>query len=159
MWKSDGTAAGTVLVKDIYAGRGSASPGGLTPVNQALFFSAGDATYGHELWKTDGTAAGTVRVKNIRPGAASSSPDELASVRWYPTLRSTLFFSAVDASGYELWRSNGTPEGTVRVADIEPGSAGSFPAEITRSGNYVFFSAQTIANGWELYALKAPEFP
>src|SRR6202035_3431680 len=59
LWKSDGTAAGTVLVKDINQGSVNSNPGNLTNVNGTLFFSATDATHGQELWKSDGTSAGT----------------------------------------------------------------------------------------------------
>lgn len=53
LWKSDGTAAGTALVKDINP-IGSSSPTGLTNVNGTLFFSASDGAAGVELWKNDG---------------------------------------------------------------------------------------------------------
>ena len=65
LWKSDGTAAGTVLVKDIYAGRHRLEPLGLVAVGGTLFFTANDGVNGTELWKSDGTAAGTVLVKDI----------------------------------------------------------------------------------------------
>src|SRR4051812_40360729 len=68
LWKSDGTAAGTALVKDIYAGSGSSSPNNLTNFNGALYFAADDGVHGTELWKSDGTAAGTTLVKDIFPG-------------------------------------------------------------------------------------------
>src|SRR5439155_5431040 len=73
LWKSDGTAAGTVLVKDINPGPGDSSPDGLTNVNGTLFFAAFDPTTGRELWKSDGTAAGTVLVGDINPGPDSSN--------------------------------------------------------------------------------------
>ena len=71
LWKSDGTAAGTVLVKDIDpAGEARTSAvGNSTNVNGTLFFTANDGTHGVELWKSDGTAAGTVMVKDIIPGS------------------------------------------------------------------------------------------
>ena len=37
LWKSDGTASGTVLVKDIFPGIGSSNPDKLTNVNGTLF--------------------------------------------------------------------------------------------------------------------------
>ena len=66
LWKSDGTEAGTVLVKDIFPGAigripFSSSPNFLTDVNGTLFFNANDDPTGNELWKSEGTEAGTVR--------------------------------------------------------------------------------------------------
>ncbi len=68
LWKSDGTAAGTVLVKDIRPGIFNSNPLSLTNVNGTLFFAANDGVTGFELWKSDGTAAGTVMVKELTPG-------------------------------------------------------------------------------------------
>src|SRR5262249_23536232 len=65
LWKSDGTAAGTVLVADINPGSAGSSLGYLTNVNGTLFFAADDGTHGVELWKSDSAAAGTVLVKDI----------------------------------------------------------------------------------------------
>ena len=69
LWKSDGTKAGTVLVRDINPGsRTGSNPASLTAMRGRLFFTANDGTHGRELWKSDGTKAGTVLVKNINPG-------------------------------------------------------------------------------------------
>ncbi len=59
LWKSDGTSAGTVLVKDIRPGSSGGGPGYLTNVNGTLYFGASDGSTGYELWKSDGTSAGT----------------------------------------------------------------------------------------------------
>ena len=50
LWKSDGTAAGTVLVADINPGPAFSSPHELTFVNGALFFAADDGQNGIEPW-------------------------------------------------------------------------------------------------------------
>src|SRR5262245_975381 len=89
LWKSDGTAAGTVLVKNIQSDALYGYPSGLTNVNGTLYFAASDGTSGIELWKSDGTAAGTVRVKNIWPGGSSSSPQWPTNVWVDPGLSSS----------------------------------------------------------------------
>ncbi len=70
LWKSDGTAAGTVLVRDIVPNTSTSAPGALIDVNGTLFFAVNDSVHGRELWKSDGTAAGTVLVRDINPGSA-----------------------------------------------------------------------------------------
>ncbi|MGJ5635029.1 hypothetical protein, partial [Nostoc sp. CALU 1950] len=63
LWKSDGTEAGTVRVKDINTATIHSSPQNLTNVNGTVYFVANDSSGDSELWKSDGTEAGTVRVK------------------------------------------------------------------------------------------------
>lgn len=74
LWKSDGTATGTVMVKDINV----AAPGAgvtIVPVIQRIvsttdekvYFNAFDTTYGDELWVSDGTEQGTHIVRDINP--------------------------------------------------------------------------------------------
>ena len=65
LWKSDGTPAGTVLVKDIYPdGIYDSNLEYLTAVGSTLFFTASEGPNNDRLWKSDGTAAGTVLVKH-----------------------------------------------------------------------------------------------
>ena len=138
LWKSDGTAAGTVMVADINPTSGSSFPGDLTNVNGELFFSANDGTHGYELWKSDGTAAGTVMVADIDPGNIGSSPAYLTNVN------GTLYFSANDGThGYELWKSDGTAAGTVQVSN-----AVSNPQNLTNLNGELFFSPY---NGYDLW--------
>ena len=51
VWKSDGTATGTVMVRDIRSGSGFSYPEHFTAVGNALYFEAYDGTNGYELWK------------------------------------------------------------------------------------------------------------
>jgi ELWxxDGT repeat protein len=58
IWKSDGTAAGTVIVQSI-AGNGGSNPSGITLTNSKIFMVATDNTHGRELWMANlNTAAG-----------------------------------------------------------------------------------------------------
>ena len=77
--KSDGTSAGTTLVKDIYPGFTGSFPQNLSAVGGKLFFSASDGTHGRESWASDGTSSGTAFVADIRPSTATptSAPTPL----------------------------------------------------------------------------------
>ncbi len=98
LWRSDGTPAGTTLVKDIFPGVDSASPELLFNANGALVFTVNAPSTGTELWKSDGTAAGTSSILDLRPGPASSNVTALAM------LGSKLTFTADDgSSGSELF--------------------------------------------------------
>ena len=55
--------------------------------------------------------------------------------------------------GRELWQSNGTAAGTALVADINPGSAGSYPSSLTNINGTLFFSANDGVHGAEPWIL------
>src|SRR5439155_14570169 len=80
LWRSDGTEAGTVLVRDIAPGAGAASPTMLAGGIGKLFFSASLPSTGGEPWTSDGTEAGTVLLKDINLGAGASRPGNLVTV-------------------------------------------------------------------------------
>jgi ELWxxDGT repeat protein len=144
VWKSDGTAAGTVMVKDIYDSF-DVVPHNLTAVNGTLYFSHSDGTHGVELWKSNGTGAGTVMVKDINPGAGDSDPGELAEYN------GILVFSANDGThGSEPWISDGTGPGTMILKDVNTES-GSYPSEFTQVGSTLFFSARDGDINYELW--------
>jgi ELWxxDGT repeat protein len=92
LWVSDGTAAGTKMVKDINPGNGSASPRFLVEMGGKVYFQADDGTYGVELWVSDGTDAGTTMIKDLYTGSNSSAPELLTPVG------SNLLFSASSAA-------------------------------------------------------------
>jgi ELWxxDGT repeat protein len=152
LWKSDGSSAGTVLVKDIRPGVNSSAPNGLFYWNGSLYFAANDGSAaGRELWKSNGTAEGTVLVKDIAPAiqgrfgtliVANSNPAE------FTIFQGSLYFAAnssynqfVSSQDRELWKTDGTAEGTVLVKDIAPGGAGSYPSYLTVVNGTLFFGA------------------
>lgn len=146
LWKSDGSAVGTTLVRNIRSGAGSASPAQFTAVGKSLYFTANDGVNGTELWKSDGSIAGTVIVKDIRPGTGSSNPANLTNVN------GALYFSATDGlSGTELWKTNGTAAGTVIVKDILVGAESATPKNLKNIGGTLYFSANDGTSGAELW--------
>jgi ELWxxDGT repeat protein len=136
LWKSDGTDAGTVMVKDIWSGTNFSTPDNLINVNGTLFFTADNGIYGTELWKSNGTEAGTTMVKDIN---ANGSIDLL-----HPTaVGAVLYFTADDGThGNELWKSDGTETGTLLTKDIHPLGSSS-PSSLTVFNNRLVFVATT----------------
>jgi len=135
LWKTNGTAAGTVLVKDIHPA-GDGGPAYLTHAGGVLYFVADDGVHGRELWKTDGTPGGTVLVKDIHPGAEPSFTDDLT------LFNGLLFFTADDGvNRRQIWKSDGSAAGTVPVTALPPPATGSAaPQDLTPVGDSLYFS-------------------
>jgi ELWxxDGT repeat protein len=151
LWRSDGTAAGTVPVRDFaFPNLDYYEPQrfGLTTAGSHLVFTVDDGAHGIEPWVSDGTPGGTLLLRDIFPGEGSSEP------AGYTEAAGQLYFSATDgAHGNELWRTDGTPQGTRLVQDIAPEGASSDPAGFTVAGNRLFFSADDGLAGNELWVL------
>jgi ELWxxDGT repeat protein len=147
LWRTDGTRAGTELVRRVCS-QGCYS--GLRPmvaVDGALYFQGSDPEHGNELWRSDGTAAGTGLLLDVRPGPGGSFPDELTA------FAGRLLFRANDgAAGEELWQSDGTAPGTELLADVCPGACSSRPQEMGHLlDDVVTFAANDGVHGEELW--------
>ena len=98
LWRTDGTAAGTVLVRDLTPGPASGDPQGLVAAGDRLWFSALDPDHGRELWTSDGTRRGTRLVQDVAPGVVSSAPEQLTP------FAGRLYCAADDGvAGREVW--------------------------------------------------------
>ena len=64
LWKSNGTSAGTQIVKDINVGGVSSNINVIDTVDNKLLFSAENAN-GLKLWASDGTESGTVPIADV----------------------------------------------------------------------------------------------
>jgi ELWxxDGT repeat protein len=119
LWKSDGTAAGTVPVKDIDPGSAASGPYDLLNANGALVFGANDGTIGTEPWQSDGTPGGTIPLGNLYPGPGPSNPDNFTVAGGH------LFFAATPADkGHELFAVAALPT-AVTVASFGAKRSGS----------------------------------
>jgi ELWxxDGT repeat protein len=112
----------------------SSSPREYCAVAGMSYFAATDGLGVPGLYRSFGTAATTVRVAAF-PGVPGGSP------RYLRALGSRLFFVADDpSSGAEPWISDGSPEGTQRIADLSPGSSSTLVSgAYAVNGRMVFF--------------------
>ncbi len=155
LWKTDGTPAGTTLVKDIYAGASSAfdidyGTGFFTKVNNIFYFLARDAANGIELWKSDGTTDGTMIVKDITLANSSTVISSLTQVG------NKLAFLVYDNTTQKkvLWQSDGTDAGTTPVNDLNLTDVtinDFFSNALVGYKNQLFFTAYTQEYGNELW--------
>jgi ELWxxDGT repeat protein len=139
LWKSDGTPAGTVLVKDVTPGTGSGSPRLLVSSGGYVYFVSGSSS--PALWRTSGDGASTLQ---LHAYPVEETPALLTN------LGGTLMFAAgTAATGYELWKSNGTVAGTVQVREIASGATsglrlgGIRPAEFIVHDGVLYFQGTT----------------
>jgi ELWxxDGT repeat protein len=148
LWKTDGTAAGTVLVKDINSAEGSDPTRLVRAGIDKWFFVAKDENLGREIWVSDGTEAGTKMVKDIRVGAASSGPGKMTPFK--DGVVFSLFTSVFPSAGSKLWFTDGTDAGTVNDIRLLPSGVAENPADFTVVGDKLFFTASG-PKGKELY--------
>ncbi|MEO8196038.1 MAG: ELWxxDGT repeat protein [Thermoanaerobaculia bacterium] len=138
LWRTNGTAEGTSLVVRLPE-RVGASWAPPVAVGREIFFLLNDGGNDHvELWNSDGTAGGTGLVRDLSPSRASGG--SLAGDPEAVAVGDTLFFVLEDpAHGSELWRSDGTADGTHLVRDIVPGPDGSAPRHLQSVGDRLLF--------------------
>ncbi len=93
LWVTNGTVAGTKMVKDINAGSDGSDPRYLCAVGDMVYFSATTPDYGAELWKSDGTEGGTMLAADIYVGSEGSNPMNLTAMG---ADKSLVVFAAAD---------------------------------------------------------------
>jgi ELWxxDGT repeat protein len=146
LWRSDGTEAGTWIVKDINPGSAGGGTGNLTAAGDRLYFMANSRAAGTELWVSDGTEAGTRMVRDLTTGTASTTAEKFTALG-----TRLIFRMSTSSTGMELWASDGTAAGTVLLKDIYSGPTSSSPDNFVPAGQLVYFTATTAAQGTELW--------
>jgi ELWxxDGT repeat protein len=117
-------------------------PDWLTTAGNFVYFVVNGATSGGpgDLWRTDGTSAGTIL---LRSGVQAQRLFAVGD---------TLYFNGYDTStGWELWKSRGTPETTGPMIDVLPGTSGSNPMPLATIGETFFFTAYAADGSSDLW--------
>lgn len=153
LWRSDGTAEGTFLLKDINDGTGSSSPNQFVIAKGEVFFIASDDINGKEVWKTNGTTAGTHLVKAIYNGGRNVvTPYGLVAANDL-----AFFIGYDDDSGFEVWRTDGTEAGTHVLKNLKTWGIGDAPSALVAFQNQLFFGATYDAGATALWRSDGTE--
>jgi len=113
--------SGSLRTINIAPGSSGSYPGvsGGVALGNKFIFDANDSVHGYEPWVTDGTQAGTLLLADIRPGLRGSREWSLGPYFLFGGMAYFLVFKdTVVDGGHQLWRTDGTPAGTMRAAWI-----------------------------------------
>lgn len=113
LWKTDGTPAGTIMLKDVKVGTGSSQTSGFCKIPGTTLFIAQSVGFESKLWKTDGTTAGTEQIPVAEPFYIVNQ--DMAKLG-----NKVIFFAHNTVDGYEPYVSDGTAAGTFMLKNINP---------------------------------------
>ena len=127
------------MVMDIAVGPGPSpeNPTYITPLGDGVVFLAKDARHRIELWFSDGLPGGSGILRDVHLGPRSST----VQYQQTTTIDGEAYY-VLDDGIYagEVWKTDGTAVGTVRVSDSWPGYGYYEPDWLTKSA-LSFFSA------------------
>lgn len=156
LWITDGTSAGTQMLKNINPNGTSnyfLNPA-FTEYNGKLYFFASDTSVGccqnldYQLWETDGTDAGTIKkqptiASNFNPLGNSSS---------FTEFNGSLYFQAYyNSSGRELWKFTAP---NVSVAEVMKRSIKMYPNPVN---HLLYIETEQEITEIKLYTLTGQE--
>lgn len=169
LWTTDGSRAGTRLVKEIGYGATSGvyypdrlRAAGIMLNGKLLFSGQRNTTEGFQLWESDGTPSGTRLLKHLAQAKGYSYPHATYPLDFVKA-GSIVFFNAfTDNEGSEWWRTDGTADGTFMLPDFTPhmssyGGVGlstvtgsAYAASIGQNLIYAALSSRTVGSSYEL---------
>ncbi len=128
LYRMDGTASNTLPTGD------EIILNGIEKVNNVLIMDVYDALYGTEPWAFTGDTS--FLLKDIHPTSSS-----FARIKSAIEFQGNLYFTADDGvHGREIWKTDGTPEGTALLKDLVPGVASSSVGFMTPFDSFFLFS-------------------
>lgn len=167
LWKTNGTNESVELVTQI----GNSNTTGLTSFNEFLIFNnhiyfyANDGVNGNELWKSNGELNSEELVKDIYSGSNSWGDPNNSNSGFKGIVKDGYFlFSATDDNAPQtLFRSDGTEEGTFKVATInisnkKPIIYDYYNSNFISYGNLTIFNASKQNSGDVLWVTDGTAF-
>jgi ELWxxDGT repeat protein len=153
LWASDGTAAGTKQLSKATPANGVSLPSALSVMNGSLYFFALDSSGTSQLMRvdsSDGAAQPIAAVTPMYPPLGNYNPP--CSDQRTAVMNNNLYFAAEHGGGYELFKTDGTPAGTIALTNLTTSTYAFVPCSLTTAGSHVYFTAYTVANGMQLWA-------
>jgi len=158
-WRTDGTEAGTFMVKDIHPGEKDSKPVNYKFGNGIVYFAAAATSYttqepgfvwtyyNSELYRSDGTASGTYMIKDINENDRNGSNINCLMVH-----DGKLLFAAIDESGvYRLFLSDGTAAGTQPMVKGKAGEEIASPFGFLKENHHIYFCVSKGKAGFEIW--------
>jgi ELWxxDGT repeat protein len=147
LWKTDGTTAGTVLVKDIYPGIGSGfnTWNGFT-INGKFIFDGRSPAGASRIYYSDGTESGTAFFLQA-PAGLGEVVNYSNNIAYFPALTST-------GSGISsIWQTDGTVENTLPVTPYYMPPAGWAPFGQIGTGSIIY--PAYVNDKWQLSEINS----
>lgn len=149
LFKSNGTLAGTIVVRDLKGGASNFSTANLFWNGSWLFFLGDDdASVSDEPYVSDGTFANTRLLQNINTsGWMPSHPQNFFNFG-----ADTYFFAAANGSaGYDLYKANTTATGASKVLETDDAYYRILKPVQINATQFVYFSKSASGNGHHLW--------
>lgn len=158
---TNGTEAGTIPVPNTFPFAGQTGYiDKFSAFNNRVYFPRSTAGQGQEYWYTDttGTAA-AVQLKDINPGGGSGVANGGGLLYTLPA--EAVMFAMDNSINRELWRTDGTADGTLVTGEIFPGNSiaaiPTQPQAIVFNGQLIFTAQPSSEVAMELYLYNTPE--
>lgn len=151
LWRSDGTAAGTVVFKDVYPGATGSYPNGLRAADGRLFFEATVSANQRKVFVSDGNSEGTHPIEPFEREQGVPSPFALIEDRMIIDGELYVLTGGTDGTGFHwgLWRTDESEDGAKLIRELgQPASRRRIEG---RYDGLIYFTFESDGAGQQLW--------